>query len=89
MLTDCIRLPLRRAVLDSPPRERFSSRQVLRVMAMTGAGLEQEGALEAGVAAIASIAGMQGLPRGEAPVANLMTQMVKAMGSIACLSEVE
>lgn len=56
---------------------------------MTGAGLEQEGALEAGVAAIASIVGMQGLPKGEAPVANLMTQMVKAMGSIACLSEVE
>lgn len=62
--------------------------QVLRVMAMTGAGLEEEGALEAGVAAMSSILGMKGLPREQAPVANLMTGMVKAMGSIACLSEV-
>lgn len=57
-------------------------------MAMTGAGLEEEGALEAGVAAMSSILGMKGLPREQAPVANLMTGMVKAMGSIACLSEV-
>lgn len=62
--------------------------QVLRVMAMTGAGLEEEGALEAGVAAMSSILGMEGLPREQAAVANLMTGMVKAMGSIACLSEV-
>lgn len=62
--------------------------QILRVMAMTGAGLQEEGALEAGVAAMSSIVGMQGLPREEEEVANLMTEMVKAMGSIACLSEV-
>lgn len=62
--------------------------QVLRVMAMTGAGVEEEGALEAGVAAMSSVLGMQGLPRDQAAVANLMTGMVKAMGSIACLSEV-
>ncbi len=62
--------------------------QVLRVMAMTGAGLEEEGALEAGVAAMSSILGMKGLPKEQAAVANLMTGMVKAMGSIACLSEV-
>lgn len=62
--------------------------QVLRVMAMTGAGLEEDGALEAGVAAMSSILGMKGLSREQAPVANLMTGMVKAMGSIACLSEV-
>ncbi|CAM9570405.1 unnamed protein product [Ectocarpus sp. 4 AP-2014] len=62
--------------------------EVLRVMAMTGAGLEEEGALEAGVAAMSSILGMEGLPREQAAVANLMTGMVKAMGSIACLSEV-
>lgn len=55
---------------------------------MTGAGLEEEGALEAGVAAMSSILGMKGLPREQAAVANLMTGMVKAMGSIACLSEV-
>lgn len=55
---------------------------------MTGAGLEEEGALEAGVAAMSSILGMEGLPRDQAAVANLMTGMVKAMGSIACLSEV-
>lgn len=55
---------------------------------MTGAGLEEEGALEAGVAAMSSILGMQGLPREQAAVANLMTGIVKAMGSIACLSEV-
>ncbi|CBJ28383.1 conserved unknown protein [Ectocarpus siliculosus] len=61
--------------------------EVLRVMAMTGAGLEEEGALEAGVAAMSSILGMEGLPREQAAVANLMTGMVKAMGSIACLSE--
>ncbi|CAM9545189.1 unnamed protein product, partial [Discosporangium mesarthrocarpum] len=61
--------------------------EVLRVMALSGAGLEEEGALEAGVAAMSSILGMQGLPREELPVANLMTGMVKAMGSIACLSE--
>lgn len=62
--------------------------QILRVMAMTGWGLDEEGALEAGVAAMSSILGMQGLPRDQAPVANLMTEMMKAMGSIACLSEV-
>lgn len=56
---------------------------------MTGAGLEEEGALEAGVAAMSSILGMSGLPREQAAVANLMTGMVKAMGSIACLSEVQ
>lgn len=55
---------------------------------MTGAGLEEEGALEAGIAAMSAILGMQGLPREEAAVANLMTGMVKAVGSIACLSEV-
>lgn len=57
-------------------------------MATTGAGLEQKGALEAGVAAMNSIIGMQGLPREEAAVANLLTGIVKAMGSIASLSEV-
>lgn len=55
---------------------------------MTGAGLEEEGALESGIAAMSAILGMQGLPREEAAVANLMTGMVKAVGSIACLSEV-
>ena len=55
---------------------------------MTGSGLDEEGTLEAGVAAMSSILGMQGLPRDQAPVANLMTEMMKAMGSIACLSEV-
>ena len=54
---------------------------------MTGWGLNEEGALEAGVAAMSSILGMQGLPRDQAPVANLMTGIMKAMGSIACLSE--
>lgn len=58
-------------------------------MAMTGAGVQEEGALETGVAAMGSILGMQGLPREEIAVANLMTGMVKAMGSIACLSEVQ
>ena len=54
---------------------------------MTGWGLGEEGALEAGVAAMSSILGMQGLPRDQAPVSNLMTGIMKAMGSIACLSE--
>lgn len=67
---------------------RLTCVQVLRVMAMTGAGLEEEGALEAGIAAMSSILGMHGLPREQAAVANLMAGMVKAMGSIACLSEV-
>lgn len=58
-------------------------------MAMTGAGIEEEGALEAGVAAMSAVLGMDGLPRDQAAVANLMTGMVKAMGSIACLSEVQ
>lgn len=56
-------------------------------MAMTGWGLGGEGALEAGVAAMSSILGMKGLPRDQAPVSNLMTGIMKAMGSIACLSE--
>lgn len=54
---------------------------------MAGWGLEEEGALEAGVAAMSAILGMQGLPRNQAPVSNLMTGIMKAMGSIACLSE--
>ncbi|CAM9187272.1 unnamed protein product, partial [Choristocarpus tenellus] len=61
--------------------------EVLRIMAMSGVGLEEEGALEAGITAMSSILGMKGLPREDTAVANLMTGMVKAMGSIACLSE--